>query len=244
MVGEAFRGMRDKVKIATKFGWDIDQDTGEAPGRRQQQTGADSPRRRGQPEAARRRLHRSLLPAPRRSRRADGRRRRRREGPDRARQGSLFRPVGGGREIYPPRARRAAGRRAAKRIFAVDARARGRRSSRRSKNSASAWSRSARSARAFSPARSTPRHDIQRARHPPHDPALRSRGARRQSTPRRSRCARSANGTSATPAQVALAWLLAQKPWIVPLFGTRKLERFEENIGALRVKLRTEDCRN
>ncbi|TAY88001.1 aldo/keto reductase [Rhizobium leguminosarum] len=42
---------------------------------------------------------------------------------------------------------------------------------------------------------------------------------------------------SATPAQVALAWLLAQKPWIVPLFGTRKLERFEENIGALNVTL-------
>ncbi|MGO8149834.1 aldo/keto reductase [Rhizobium leguminosarum] len=40
-----------------------------------------------------------------------------------------------------------------------------------------------------------------------------------------------------TPAQVALAWLLAQKPWIVPLFGTRKLERFEENIGALNVTL-------
>ncbi|MGO8372563.1 aldo/keto reductase [Rhizobium ruizarguesonis] len=41
----------------------------------------------------------------------------------------------------------------------------------------------------------------------------------------------------ATPAQVALAWLLAQKPWIVPLFGTRKLERFEENIAALNVTL-------
>ncbi|MBB6367470.1 aryl-alcohol dehydrogenase-like predicted oxidoreductase [Xanthomonas sacchari] len=41
----------------------------------------------------------------------------------------------------------------------------------------------------------------------------------------------------ATPAQVALAWLLAQKPWIVPLFGTRRLERFDENIGALQVKL-------
>ncbi|MBB4437125.1 MULTISPECIES: aldo/keto reductase [Rhizobium] len=41
----------------------------------------------------------------------------------------------------------------------------------------------------------------------------------------------------ATPAQVALAWLLAQKPWIVPLFGTRKLERFEENIRALNVTL-------
>ena len=41
----------------------------------------------------------------------------------------------------------------------------------------------------------------------------------------------------ATPAQVSLAWLLAKKPWIVPLFGTRKLERFEENIGALDIKL-------
>lgn len=45
----------------------------------------------------------------------------------------------------------------------------------------------------------------------------------------------------ATPAQVALAWLLAQKPWIVPLFGTRKLKRFEENIGALDVTLTRED---
>ena len=47
----------------------------------------------------------------------------------------------------------------------------------------------------------------------------------------------------ATPAQVALAWLLARKPWIVPLFGTRKLERFEENIGALSVRLTNEDLR-
>ncbi|YCI07182.1 aldo/keto reductase (plasmid) [Ensifer sp. D2-11] len=46
---------------------------------------------------------------------------------------------------------------------------------------------------------------------------------------------------NATPAQVALAWLLAQKPWIVPLFGTRKLERFEENIGALDVDLTPDD---
>ena len=45
----------------------------------------------------------------------------------------------------------------------------------------------------------------------------------------------------ATPAQVALAWLLAQKPWIVPLFGTRRLERFEENIGALDVALTKAD---
>lgn len=45
----------------------------------------------------------------------------------------------------------------------------------------------------------------------------------------------------ATPAQVALAWLLAQKPWIVPLFGTRKTERFAENIGALNVTLEQAD---
>ncbi len=50
-----------------------------------------------------------------------------------------------------------------------------------------------------------------------------------------------ANQRGAMPAQVALAWLLAQKPWIVPLFGTRKLERFEENIGALRVKLSADE---
>ena len=47
----------------------------------------------------------------------------------------------------------------------------------------------------------------------------------------------------ASPAQIALAWLLAQKPWIVPLFGTRRLERFEENIGALSVRLTADDMR-
>ncbi len=45
----------------------------------------------------------------------------------------------------------------------------------------------------------------------------------------------------ATPAQIALAWLLAQKPWIVPIPGTRKLERLEENIGAVAVDLSSDD---
>jgi aryl-alcohol dehydrogenase-like predicted oxidoreductase len=45
----------------------------------------------------------------------------------------------------------------------------------------------------------------------------------------------------ATPAQIALAWLLAQKPWIVPIPGTTKLERFEENIGAVNVELTPDD---
>ena len=44
-----------------------------------------------------------------------------------------------------------------------------------------------------------------------------------------------------TPAQIALAWLLAQKPWIVPIPGTTKLHRLEENIGAASVNLRESD---
>ena len=47
----------------------------------------------------------------------------------------------------------------------------------------------------------------------------------------------------ATPAQIALAWLLAQKPWIVPIPGTTKLQRLEENIGAAAVELTPDDLR-
>ena len=47
----------------------------------------------------------------------------------------------------------------------------------------------------------------------------------------------------ATPAQIALAWLLAQKPWIVPIPGTTKLSRLEENIGATAVTLSPDDLR-
>lgn len=52
---------------------------------------------------------------------------------------------------------------------------------------------------------------------------------------------RIAKERNATPAQIALAWLLAQKPWIVPIPGTRKLGRLEENIGALDLELSTEE---
>jgi len=48
----------------------------------------------------------------------------------------------------------------------------------------------------------------------------------------------------ATPAQIALAWLIAQKPWIVPIPGTTKLHRFAENIGAVEVELSSEDLRD
>ena len=49
---------------------------------------------------------------------------------------------------------------------------------------------------------------------------------------------------NAAPAQIALAWLLAQKPWIVPIPGTRKLERLIENLGAVNIELTTEELRD
>jgi aryl-alcohol dehydrogenase-like predicted oxidoreductase len=48
---------------------------------------------------------------------------------------------------------------------------------------------------------------------------------------------------NATPAQIALAWLLAQKPWIVPIPGTTKLSRLDENVGALEIELTADDLR-
>jgi aryl-alcohol dehydrogenase-like predicted oxidoreductase len=52
-----------------------------------------------------------------------------------------------------------------------------------------------------------------------------------------------AHQKKATPAQIALAWLLAQKPWIVPIPGTTKLHRLEENLGALNAELSPDDLR-
>jgi len=52
-----------------------------------------------------------------------------------------------------------------------------------------------------------------------------------------------AKSKGATPAQIALAWLLAQKPWVVPIPGTTKLTRLEENLGAMRLELTAQDLR-
>jgi len=54
---------------------------------------------------------------------------------------------------------------------------------------------------------------------------------------------RIAEGKQATPAQIALAWLLTQKPWIVPIPGTTKLHRLEENLGAAAIELTPDDLR-
>jgi aryl-alcohol dehydrogenase-like predicted oxidoreductase len=52
-----------------------------------------------------------------------------------------------------------------------------------------------------------------------------------------------AEGKKATPAQIALAWLLAQKPWMVRISGTTKLDRREENIRAVSVELTVDELR-
>jgi aryl-alcohol dehydrogenase-like predicted oxidoreductase len=52
-----------------------------------------------------------------------------------------------------------------------------------------------------------------------------------------------ASPKKATPAQVALAWLLAQKPWIVPIPGTTKAQRVKENVGAAAIELTADDLR-
>jgi aryl-alcohol dehydrogenase-like predicted oxidoreductase len=54
---------------------------------------------------------------------------------------------------------------------------------------------------------------------------------------------RIADGKQATAAQVALAWLLAQKPWIVPIPGTSKIDHLNENLGAINAELTQADLR-
>jgi aryl-alcohol dehydrogenase-like predicted oxidoreductase len=53
-----------------------------------------------------------------------------------------------------------------------------------------------------------------------------------------------AKSKNATPAQIALAWLLAQKPWIVPIPGATMLARLDENIGAVTIQLTPEDLQD
>jgi aryl-alcohol dehydrogenase-like predicted oxidoreductase len=67
--------------------------------------------------------------------------------------------------------------------------------------------------------------------------------ARKANQPLIDLLATTAEQKKATPAQIAIAWLLAQKPWIVPIPGTTKLSRLEENIGAVSVDLTPEDLR-
>ena len=185
--------------------------------------------------------HRPLLSASRRSGGADRRSGRRGEGADSRRQGKALRSLGGRRADHSSCARGAAGDGVAERVLVVVARAgRG--------NSARRWRSSGIGFVPFSPLGRgflTGKIDANTQ----FDRRLSQHG-RRASRPRRARqtrrwstCSRSSRRSKRlTPAQLALAWLLAQKPWIVPIPGTTKLSRLEENIGATAVTLTRKTC--
>ena len=160
------------------------------------------------------------------------------------RQGQAFRPVGSRRADDPPRPCRPAGGRAAERIFAVVARAGA---------GDPADARGARHRlRAVQPARQglPDRQDRRETTSfdsdgfPQHRAALLAGGAQGQPGARRSCSAEIAGRKKATPAQIALAWLLAQKPWIVPIPGTTKLHRLEEKSARATIELTAEDLRS
>ena len=85
-------------------------------------------------------------------------------------------------------------------------------------------------------------HDVRQHRLPQHRAALYAGGAEGESGAGRS-ARQYREQKNATPAQIALAWLLAQKPWIVPIPGTTKLHRLEENIGSAAIELTPDDLR-
>ena len=237
LVGEALEPVRDQVVIATKFGFDLE-DGGSR--RRRQPPGNDQAERRRVAEAAPDGHDRPALPAPRRPERPDRGRRRHGQGADRRRQGAALRPLGGGRADDPPRPCRPTRHRPPERVLALVARAGG---------GDPADARGARDRlRALQPARQgLPDREDRRD----HEPSTSSDF--RNTVPRFDAEARKANRAfvellehvaerkGATPAQIALAWILAQKPWIVPIPGTTKLHRLEENIAAAEVELTHDD---
>ena len=158
------------------------------------------------------------------------------------RQGQALRALGSRRADDPPRPRGPAGCRPPERILAVVAASPKRKCCRRSRNSASGSCPSALLARASSRARSTS------ARRSTAPTSATSCLASRRRPGRRIRrwsicCATIGERKKATPAQIALAWLLAQKPWIVPIPGTTKLARLDENLGADSIELTADDLR-
>ena len=241
LVGEALAPYRGQVVIATKFG------VGHRSRRAQAQRAGDEPSRghqagrRGLAAAARGRRHRPLLPAPGRPGGADRGRRRRGQGAHRGRQGEALRHVRGGRRDDPPRARGPAGDGRPERVLAVVAASRGG-GTRRVRGTGHRL-RALQPARQGLPHRHHHRVDQLRCRqrHPQHHPSVRRRTRSQHNQAVVDLLASIAQRKGATPGQIALAWLLAQKPWIVPIPGTRKLHRLEENIGAADVELSADE---
>ena len=217
------------------------QDLGRRPGRgahgrRRQPPRARQGRRRGLAQAARHRRDRPLLPAPRRSQRAD-RGYGRRDGRAGARgQGARARAFRGECRHHPPRPRRASDRGRAERIFAVEPRARS--------GSAAGLPRARHRLRAVQPARPRPadRHhphagDARRRRLAQDLAALPGRQHGGQCGGSSTRWPRSPRQRASRSAQLALAWVLHQGDFIVPIPGARKMRHLEDNTAAAQIML-------
>jgi aryl-alcohol dehydrogenase-like predicted oxidoreductase len=240
LVGEALEPFRGRVTVATKFGFKPDPPPA-APGRGSTAGRRTSARSRGIAEAPPRRDDRSLLPAPRRPGRADRGRRGHREGAHRRGRGEALRPVGGGRADDPPA-------HAVQPVAALQ----------------SEYSLCWREPEAeilptleelgigfvpFSPLgkglltgaideKTTFEGADFRNIAPRFTPE-----ARRANQALVERLGEIAARRRVAPAQLALAWLLARRPWIVPIPGTRKLARLDENLGAASLDLAADDLR-
>ena len=232
LVGEALAPYRDQVVIATKFGWDIDPKERKPSGRvtsRPETHQAASSTARCSGSASRSSTSTTSTASTRTCPSKTSPARSRTSSRQARSSTSACRRPAPERSAAPTPCSRSPRSRASTRCGGGVLR---RRCWRRARSWASASCRSARSARASSPAPS------------PHRPDFDAGNDIRSTIPRFTPEALEHNQAvvdllagiaqrkGATPAQIALAWLLAQKPWIVPIPGTRKLHRLEENLGA------------
>ena len=239
MVGEALAPFRDQVVIATKFGFRIDPETGK-------QAGMDSSpaRIRAAVEGSLKRLkietidllyqHRVDPETPIEDVAGNG------QGVDPGRQGEAFRTVGARRRHHPPRPCGPTDHRRPERIFLVDPRAGDNGVLQACEELGIGFVCYSPLGKGFLPAAMGKDTKIAaddfRAILPRFTPEAMAANLALVDLLKRI-----GDRKKATTAQVALAWLLAQKPWIVPIPGTTKLHRLEENIGAAGVVLTADD---
>jgi aryl-alcohol dehydrogenase-like predicted oxidoreductase len=235
ILGEGVAPFRNKVVITSKFGWNIDLETGKRlPGLNSRPEHIKQAVE-GMLQAPAHRPHRPAVPAPGRPASADRGRGRRRAGPHEAGQGAALGPVRNGTEDPAPRACRLAGQRCAERILDAVARAGGRGVIAACQELGIGfvpWSPLGVGflAGAIDANTRFADGDIRKVE-------SRFRTGKPAAQPGAGDTAQGLGRAQAgTPAQIALAWLMAQKPWIVPIPGTTQMAHMLENIGAANVR--------
>ena len=185
--------------------------------------------------------HRPLLPAPRRPDRADRGDRRRDGRARRGGQGALPRPLRGGRRDDPPRARRASDQRAAERVLAVDARSRGRASSRACRELGIGFVAYSPLGRGFLTGQIRSRRRPRRRRLPPPLAALPGRQLREEPRARRRASTRSPPRRAARRRSSRSPGCWRRATDIVPIPGTKRRTYLEENVAAATIELTPSD---